>query len=358
MNARLPVLLALALGLAACGQKLTKEKPPAQDPAFTFPHSTHVDADVACTACHPMQKATKLEQGVRHVQLPANPSKDKACQDCHDTNPEAKPPARARPFRLSFSHADHLPRVEGDCKRCHAAPPEAGDKVVKVPPMESCTSCHNHQQDFVQARCTPCHTDLKGYRPETAFKHEGDWLRAHGALARPSAASCAACHDQTYCAECHSPSTTAARPSILFPERVERSYIHRGDYVSRHMIEAGANPASCRRCHGSAFCEACHAQQGLSKFAPSVRDPHPAGWAIPPAPGQPPPHANAGKRDIARCAGCHDQGAAATCVGCHRVGGIADRPGLDDGPHPPSFISRHRGESKTENSVCAACHPI
>jgi hypothetical protein len=357
MNARLPILLALALGAAACGPKLAKEKPAAKDPAFVFPHSTHVDADVACSSCHAMEKATKLEAGVRHVKIPARPSKQKVCEDCHDKDPDLKIPARMRPFRLTFDHAAHLPRVNGDCKRCHAEPPEAGAAEVKAPPMAACTSCHNHQQDFAQARCTPCHTDLKGFKPQTAFAHEGDWLRTHGALARGSAESCAACHDQTYCAECHSPQTAAGRPSIVFPERVDRSFIHRGDYVSRHMIEAGANPASCRRCHGPAFCQSCHEEQGLSKLVQDFRDPHPAGWAVPPAPGQIPPHGHAARRDISSCAGCHDQGAQATCVGCHRVGGIASDPVRNpNGPHPSSFVSKHRGEDKTKNSMCAACH--
>jgi hypothetical protein len=352
MNARLPLLVVLALGVAACGRKVTREQPAAADPAYTFPHATHVDADVACTNCHPMDKAAKLEDGVRHAQIPANPSKVEACQDCHDTDPELKPPARARPFRLSFSHAEHLPRVNGDCKRCHPTQTEAGDTQAKVPPMETCTACHNHQQDFVQAKCKPCHLDLRGYKPETAFKHEGDWLRSHGSLARPSGESCAACHDQTYCGECHSPQTAAARPSIIFPERVERAFIHRGDYVSRHMIEAGANPASCRRCHGSPFCQACHEQQGLSRFEPDFRDPHPAGWAIATG-GQRPPHARAARRDISSCAGCHDQGAAANCVACHRVGGIAS--GNPNGPHPSSFVKKHRDDDKNDG-VCAACH--
>jgi hypothetical protein len=359
----LPILLALALGAAACGLKPAREaKPAAADPAFAFPHGTHVDADVACANCHPMEKATKLETGVRHVQLPAKPSKQKACADCHDTDPVLKVPARQRPFRQNFSHADHLPRVNGDCKRCHAAPPEAGDKEPKTPTMASCTGCHNHQQDFVEARCTPCHKDLKGYySPQTAFQHEGDWLRAHGQLAHASAESCAACHDQTYCAECHSPQTAAGRPSIVFPERVDRSFIHRGDYVSRHMVEQGANPASCRRCHGSAFCQACHELQGLSKFVEGTRRPashDQPNWATPAALGQIPRHGNEGRRDITSCAGCHDQGAAATCVGCHQVGGIASQnnPANPNGPHPASFISRHRGESKTDNSICAACH--
>ena len=359
MNARFLVPLALAAGAAACGPKLAREKPAAPEPAYVFPHSTHVDADVACTNCHQMEKVSKLEASVRHVSIPAHPAKLKACQDCHDKDPAPKLPARARPFRITFDHAAHLPRVNGDCKRCHGAPPEAGDAEAKAPPMAACTSCHNHQRDFAQARCTPCHVDLKGYKPETAFAHQGDWLHTHGSLARSSADTCAACHDQTYCAQCHSPQTAAGRPSILFPERVDRAFIHRGDYVSRHMIEAGANPASCRRCHGPAFCQACHEEQGMSQFVASYRRPpshEQANWALPATAGSLPKHAHAGRRDISSCASCHDQGAQATCVGCHRVGGIATNPANPNGPHPMSFITKHRGEDKSKNSICAACH--
>ncbi|HET8541709.1 MAG TPA: cytochrome c3 family protein [Anaeromyxobacter sp.] len=362
MNPRLAMVLALAA--AACGPKVSKEKPAAADPAYVFPHSTHVDADVDCKACHPMDKATKLEAGVRHVKVPANVTKIQPCADCHDKDfPAFKPPARHAPFRLRFDHAAHLPRVKGDCKRCHTAPPEQGDKQAKAPPMGACTACHEHQQDFAEARCVPCHVDLKGYQPETAFKHEGEWLRAHGALARPSGESCAACHDQTYCAECHSPQTAAGRPSIVFPERVERAYIHRGDYVSRHMIDAGANPASCRRCHGSAFCESCHELQGLSKLSPATgetnanlrrpRSHDQDDWATPGTPGALPRHGPAARRDIASCAGCHDQGAQATCVGCHRVGSpVAGTRS----PHPKKFLSAHDRGDISKNEMCRVCH--
>ena len=358
MNARYLALLALAAGATACGPKLATEQPARQDPPYVFPHSTHVDSDVGCVNCHQMDKATRLEAKVRHVRIPEHPAKLKACQDCHDKDPKLSLPARTAPFRITFDHAAHLPRVNGDCKRCHTAPPEAGDKEAKGPAMAACTSCHNHQQDFVQSRCTPCHVDLKGYKPETAFAHQGDWLETHGSMVRTSAASCAACHDQTYCAQCHSPETAPGRPSIVFPERVDRSFIHRGDYVSRHMIEASANAASCAKCHGKAFCQSCHEEQGLSQFAVDYRRPQShqqAGWATS-AGGTLQKHAHAARRDISSCAGCHDQGAQATCVGCHRVGGPASNPANPNGPHPLSFVTKHRGENKANNAMCAACH--
>jgi hypothetical protein len=352
MNARIPVLLALAAA-AGCGYRPAKvESDAAKQPAYAFPHGTHVDADVACTECHaPVATSTKLDAATPLVRIPPSPSKRDACKDCHDTDPKLKVPARQREYRIRFAHADHLKRVK-DCKTCHKQLPEPGDPApVKAPPMAACTSCHHHQLEFAQARCMPCHVDLRGYQPESAFKHEGNWLATHGSLARPSAETCVQCHDQTYCVSCHSSATAPMRLENLFPERVDRGFIHRGDYVSRHMIEAGANPASCRRCHGSGFCEACHTLQGLSRFAPgTLRDPHPAGWVNLTDGGR---HRIDARRDIASCAGCHDQGPQANCVGCHNPSGVA---GSRSPPHPAKFLSTHDRDDIAENAMCRSCH--
>jgi predicted CXXCH cytochrome family protein len=352
MNARIPVLLAAAAAFAACGYRAAKvEYDGAKQPAYVFPHGTHVDADVACVQCHGgIPKATKLEAGVRHVRIPDAPAKKAECKDCHDTDPKPKLPTRSREFRVRFSHADHLKRVQ-DCKTCHRQLTEPGDAVAKTPPMEVCTGCHNHQRDFAQARCMPCHVDLRGYKPETAFRHEGNWIAAHGSLARPSAETCVQCHDQTYCVSCHSSATAAARLENIFPERVDRAFIHRGDYVSRHMIEAAANPASCRRCHGTGFCESCHALQNVAPsatFAIAPRDPHPAGWVGPDG-GL---HKRAARRDISSCAACHDDpGATQTCLFCHKA--TVPNP---INPHPPSFLSKHDHGDIAKNAMCRRCH--
>ncbi|HEX9306575.1 MAG TPA: cytochrome c3 family protein [Anaeromyxobacter sp.] len=349
MKTRIPILL-LAVAAAACGYKPVKDENPAKQPAYAFPHSTHVDADVACAACHDVSKATALDPAVRHVKIPANVTKQKPCGDCHDKEP--KPiPARTRYYRVSFSHADHLKRVQ-DCRKCHVKLPETGDTEPSTPPMAACTACHVHQKEFAEARCRPCHVDLKGYKPETAFRHEGNWLAVHGTLAKSSGESCAQCHDQTYCAGCHSSATAPAKLENIFPERVDRAFIHRGDYVSRHMIDEAANPASCRRCHGSAFCEACHAAEGLSKMTTgTLRDPHPAGWSNT-NPGDGGQHKNSARRDISSCAACHDQGAQATCLACHgsKTGGFRFNP------HPRKFLNSHDLGDTRDNAMCRSCH--
>jgi hypothetical protein len=137
---------------------------------------------------------------------------------------------------------------------------------------------------------------------------------------------------------------------VIYPEEVERAFIHRGDYVSRHFIDARAQPESCRRCHGSGFCDACHQLNGVSdaNVRPNLRDPHPSGWGNP---GAAKFHGDAARRDILQCAGCHDQGPAAICVQCHR-----DNPSQADfNPHPGAFMSAHRNDD-THKGICAVCH--
>jgi hypothetical protein len=344
--------LVLLLAAAACGYKPVKEAAPAQ-PAYAFPHSPHVDADVPCSACHDMAQAAKLDPAVRHVKIPANVSKTTPCSDCHDKDPTFKVPARARAYRVTFSHADHLAKVK-DCKACHVKLPESGDTAPATPPMASCTACHHHQQEFAQARCMPCHVDLKGYKPETAFRHDGNWLAMHGSLARPSAESCAACHDQTYCTKCHSPATVPGRVEIIFPERVEAAYIHRGDYVSRHMVDATAHPESCRSCHGSPFCDSCHAANGFSPSAsgtPIKPLTHSAGWVNLVDGGR---HKQEARRDISSCAGCHDQtGPTNTCLGCHKA---TTQGGAGRNPHPKAFLDQHTLGDVAKNGMCKQCH--
>ncbi len=339
MTPRLLIALAAALAAAGCAQK-GKSGERAENPPYVFPHAIHVDAEVACTQCHAaVEKAERIEAGVRHVQLPA---KSETCAQCHDPMPKLRIPARTHDVTLTFSHAAHLPRVKGDCRQCHRELPDAGSAQAPKPPMSACTSCHTHAQSFAEARCAMCHVDLRRYplKPVAQFSHQGDFLRTHGEWARSGAAACAACHDQTKCAECHGATTRPMKPDLLFPEKVESAFIHRGDWVSRHAIEAGADPASCRRCHGSGFCRSCHELNAVAPGLAGTRDPHPANWIS--------IHGQQARRNIVSCAACHDQGRASTCLACHAgPGGV--------NPHPPGFLRRYRGSDQS-GSPCRLCH--
>ena len=347
-------LLACA-ALTACKGAHPVSKQTMEEPrAALFPHSKH--DGFACTDCHAeIPAATKL--GTAPLPTAAK------CAECHEPSASDAPGEAIRSLRprevtehqITFNHADHLSRIKGEnaCATCHTAErlPEPGPARDRTPRMQVCTSCHYHAEEVSQARCQPCHVSLRRYplKPVAAlaaFSHQGDFVRRHRDLAKNSAATCAQCHDQTYCANCHANATVPLRPEIRFPENVESNFIHRSDYVSRHQIEAAFDPASCRKCHGSFFCESCHREQNVARksLSSNPRNPHPAGWV---ARDQ---HGRAARQDIVSCAGCHDQGAASICASCHRVGGIGGNP------HPPGFTSQHNLSDVRSNAMCRICH--
>ncbi|HVP67676.1 MAG TPA: cytochrome c3 family protein [Anaeromyxobacteraceae bacterium] len=337
MKTRLLVVLLAALAAACANQgKKTEAAPP---PPYKFPHSIHLEAGVACLECHsPIPKSTHLQANVIDVKLP---TKSEVCGNCHDPIPTYSPVQRFEPA-VNFDHAAHLPRVNGDCARCHVKFTEAGDTVKPVPPMKACTSCHQHAQDFAVGRCQPCHIDLKRfpYKPIAEYSHAANFLQEHGKWARQSISTCASCHDQTMCSQCHTATTRPLPPSVQFPEKVTADFIHRGDWISRHAMEQQSNPASCLRCHGPGYCESCHTFQGVAPGGSSTRDPHPSNWVG--------THGPIARANIASCAACHNQGAASICVGCHAPGGVGGNP------HPPGWKAPSGATSS--NPTCRICH--
>ena len=140
------------------------------------------------------------------------------------------------------------------------------------------------------------------------------------------------------------------KPSMKYPDRLTRQLIHRGDYVSRHSIEARSNASQCATCHSISRCDSCHVQQGVS-FASAVsgaqglpRSPHPARFM---ERGASEFHGRAARRDIVACASWHDQGAATNCIGCHKSGQFGGNP------HPPGFKS---ALDRKSTPMCSWCH--
>ena len=334
-----------------------------------FTHEKHGGFD--CVDCHTgIPKAQKLGE----AKLPSTVK----CEECHpdianptdETTRKAAAAAAAlgraqtREYQITFNHEDHLKRIKTKevnqaCAWCHKELPEAGQVRDVTPPMSTCTACHHHEEDVAKAKCAPCHVSLRRYSLKpiealAAMSHQGNWIREHSNAAKNGAETCAQCHDQTYCANCHATATLPFRPEIRFPENVQADFIHRGDYVSRHQIEVAADPASCRKCHGSFFCDSCHTAQNVSprnRFSGGTpRNPHPIGWANDTSKGIE-FHGTAARNNIVACAGCHDQGPAAICVNCHRVPGVANV-----NIHPSSFLSKHKHDDIRHNGMCLACH--
>jgi hypothetical protein len=345
------LVVVAALLLTACAPWLTIRLGSGVD-HIRVPHAVHARAKVECIACHEeIYDAKTLDNRVlptegKCLECHREQRAKGQCTYCHSDVKRAQPWPQREPT-LRLSHAEHIDRVKEDCSVCHKSLPNPLRAVDSAPPMRACLSCH--QREYDEGRCKRCHTDLARYplKPVSMFSHQGNYVRAHGRSARAADATCAECHEPTFCSDCHA-NTVATKIEVTFAERVDADFIHRNDFLGRHSVEAGGDPASCRRCHGTSFCDNCHRQQNLTPAGANPRDPHPVGWSYP---GSPQFHGTEARRDINQCAACHDQGARSICVDCHRVGGIGGNP------HPLGWQSRHHRDEIAHNSMCLACHP-
>lgn len=117
-----------------------------------------------------------------------------------------------------------------------------------------------HPEKVTEAVCSTCH-DKGGALAFASFDHRGDWLTAHRLRGQENADVCALCHAPSYCADCHA-APVEMTPSLRRQSETQRDMPHRGDYLSRHRIDARIDPTSCYRCHGnpraSKSCAGCH----------------------------------------------------------------------------------------------------
>lgn len=333
--------------LAACAAAACRERPQTR-----FPHELHLahvecgapgrPRCVSCTSCH------QPEPG--DVE-PSHAPDVARCVDCHPGDSSERLLAASRghaergPERVRFSHARHLsmPEIAGQCVGCHAG--AFDDDVELFPPMSRCVDCHRHREQFVQGRCTPCHEapNLRRLVPRSFMRHDASWLAHHGVEARGAELACLTCHEQSECADCHDVTQTLSIERRR-PDAIHAGFVHRGDFLSRHAIEAAMSPKRCVTCHAPESCDACHVQRGVSASAKGGRSPHPMGWLG--DPGSARFHGRAARRDPLSCAGCHERGPATNCIDCHRVGGHGGNP------HPRNF----RSQQSLGSVPCRHCH--
>ncbi|MDK0575352.1 hypothetical protein P6P35_16030, partial [Clostridium perfringens] len=88
-------------------------------------------------------------------------------------------------------------------------------------------------------------------------RHDLEFIRDHRDLATRQAKACGACHAQSECTSCHDDSQQLTIERRM-PNSIDRELVHRGEYLSRHAIEARSRPSSCLRCHAPSSCDSCH----------------------------------------------------------------------------------------------------
>lgn len=314
------------------------------------------------------------------------------CAKCHTD--AAQPLSYKKPAGgILFSHARHLERVERledkACAYCHESAWTEGDDAGAVRLNQdreeqwhnTCFKCHLMRTEWDRMNCQKCHeriNDREGPRPMSRFHHDGNWLQQHGdqLIGRPDGiALCSKCHDRGYCSDCHEArDERRVRPELKWPDRPDRQFIHRGDYINRHAFEARTNPAECIRCHAvQGFCKQCHEQRGLSiatRFVnetpqgdrnffrrdgqgiQSILQYHNGSYAEFMSPSSPLFHGRSARRDAVLCATCHDYGRSSVCVDCHASPGVKAGRIPGGNPHPRNFKSAIPKTAKP----CAYCH--
>ena len=152
------------------------------------------------------------------------------------SHPEMKAAPAAYPNNIGHS-------ASNGCFRCH----DGGHylvndgKLTTQPIPSQCSVCHSFPTAGKQA------PDL-AIRPAPATHANNLWVFKHGATTKaldPAGASCAACHSQSYCSNCHSSGAVAIKhDDMLF---------NHAQVVQKNTSQA------CAYCHQKPFCERCHA---------------------------------------------------------------------------------------------------
>ncbi len=341
------VLLLLVVVLGAAVLAACSDPRPAR-----FPHRTHL-AEVACGKpgqpsclnCNSCHTASAVD---RAHHLPSKTQCDRCHHDDEGDVERVLAVLPAQPYgSITFDHSKHLamPELRGQCVPCHAGVVE--DEKPLLPPMSTCLGCHQHRDEWNAGTCVPCHEqeDLVKLMPATFLRHDGDFARRHGEYVPHEGKLCQACHGQSDCDDCHDTSQVM-RVELRHPDELERHFVHRADFLTRHALEASASPTRCLACHEVSSCDGCHAARGVSAGLLMGRSPHPPGWV-----GNDTrlhsQHGIEARRDILACAGCHDQGPATNCIRCHKVGGYGGNP------HPPGTFRTSRG---VFDGMCRYCH--
>ncbi len=197
--------------------------------------------------------------GSTHGRLAAQPGA--TCANCHAREscigchraaervgaiaalPARSPEAAAGVFVRAARPADH---VAGFALR-HREAAAAGERT--------CASCH------AQRFCASCH-DAAG----TPVFHARNYVARHGADAFATQAECATCHQpQAFCVSCHRETGRASQtgaPAGAYHDRQPRWRLGAHGAAARRSIE------SCASCHRQNDCLQCHSARGGQGVSP------------------------------------------------------------------------------------------
>lgn len=351
----------------------------------TFDHTTHARLfPGSCVTCH---------LGAAEAGAPIWPTTE-SCAACHDgeVQPvvEWAPPAAPPPSNLRFAHDRHAVATADSvgCAQCHTIADPRTDVHRSV--VGQCIACHQPggtHLDVADRECATCHlplaeatqltgSQIAGFPVPASHLQPGFGLRDHGegAWVRGAdgqmtvAASCATCHAQNFCINCHVNAPEV--PAIQALARDERSLVHgftfaappsheTPNFVAVHGRDAQRQTQSCATCHTQPSCTTCHVAPAPPRPVTAMHRPGPGRAAGAATERRPPtshtrafteghgPEATAAPR---ACATCHVRD---DCLSCHRPDPARPAGG---NYHPAGFLARHPSAAYARQTTCADCH--
>jgi hypothetical protein len=351
--------------------------PRSQEGGPTFRHVTHVvDNDVACESCHP-RAATSTNTG---DDLRPRISD---CGSCHgedaadyvtaygfaapgaDSSIGEFPVWAGHRNEVRFGHQVHVQASAIACTTCHGTAAEA---EPVLPTGQTCVRCHDGVR--LSGGCEVCHATPIDRPPAD---HAGDWQREHARVWQATrGAACGHCHRAPDCQECHEAAgltSTELLPREYFaPFKLSESRnespalerVHALDFRFTHAFEAEGKESRCGVCHEiTRDCSECHAEMDAAGDALHRPAWHGgADWGTAGGPGSGGGrHGELARRDVERCAACHDvEGADPVCMQCHND--LDGQRGTDPRLHPAGFKQSvgHGSFHSDDGAVCYFCH--
>lgn len=319
----------------------------------TVHRTSNTLAQASCAVCHARESCSRCHVNASTEPTIASLGRDARVARLVANRPASYPvPADHRADDFSRTHGDLASSNVNRCGACHARP--------------SCTTCHigtgaasliariplaeRNGAQGVQLRLTPHRSrpPSAGYTTANALPsvspqqqeqpagvqspvrpvsvHDASFRLNHKAAAATSTSTCAGCHDQRFCSDCHAGENTRR--------------FHKANFVQRHAADSWGREAQCASCHNTElFCRSCHRESGLAargRLDAAYHDAQPQ-WLL--------QHGRAARQGLQSCATCHAQ---RDCMTCHST------VGWGVSPHGPGF--RPDRLASRNATQCLMCH--
>jgi hypothetical protein len=272
-------------------------------------------ATATCAVCHARESCTRCHMNGESVAaIRALQSDTRVATHVRDQPPAYPTPASHDAATWRWGHGATAMEGVSSCANCHT--------------RASCATCHAGSFPILASLPAPPASDPRGVRiPHTAEVHPPGFQTRHGVEAADGGSTCAGCHAQEFCADCHA---GAATPRF-----------HEPDFVDRHGPDVYAADVECTSCHSTeVFCRACHGGSGLAsrgRLDVAFHTSNPF-WLT--------GHGQAARQGLEGCVTCHSE---TDCLRCHAAVG-----GWGINPHGPGFDPSRLSE--VGRLGCLPCH--